>query len=130
MVKCCCTIQSPSGFINSNYTTVLDSDEMILLSPNGNQLWNRSFPAEGGQYGNSRAEIARNGTIVLVHEYPVYLWESERIYQRYTESGTLIWTRNESYDVTIRTGSYFGCQVWGANIESMFKLNLGNDSNS
>ncbi len=116
--------------INNSYTTVLDSDEMILLSENGTPVWNLPFPTEGGSDGRSRAEVANNGTIVLVHEYPIRAWESARISQGYSVSGTLIWTRNESYDSSIRTDSYFGCLAMEGNVESVFKVDMADDSNS
>ena len=115
---------------NFSQTDVIDSMDMTMISPNGTSEWVIPFPDVDGYYYSSLVEIANNGTIVLDQYAPG--WKQTH---GYDVSGSLIWTNNGSYDSSMDTYSYFGCQALEGNgkhnyVESVFKVDRANDSNS
>lgn len=116
-------------FVNYSYNMEIEVNEVILMSPNGNVEWRVPFPSDGGFYSSSNAEAADNGTIVLVHQYGVQ-YSTVRLTFGYDRSGIMIWSTNMTLDSTAPTNAYFGCQVWGKDVESVFKVDPLNDSNS
>jgi hypothetical protein len=116
--------------INSSFETVVDTNEMIMLSQNGTVLWNALFPTDGDYYGSSSSLLADNGTIVLEREFNLQSGEWVKLSQGYSESGSLLWSSNESTIMSSSTDIVFGCWNRGDNVELVYKLDPLNDSES
>jgi hypothetical protein len=108
---------------------VFDSEELLMIGPNGSSEW--KIPCkEDGPYPDTSAKIASNGTIVLDR------YVSDMIFtDGYDMSGHLMWTLCGSYDSYAQSPSFFECQACGTvcqhqNVESVFKVDPSNSSNS
>ena len=83
-----------------------------MLFPNGTPAWTLPFPRDDPLGSSSSGSLAGNGTILLVHQHLL-----NRQSKGYTTDGTLLWTRNDTFDLTIQTFIYYGCRSWGSNSE-------------
>lgn len=119
-----------SHFVTNEFSqvNVFDSDELLMVRPDGSLEWKLLCPKDNGHYWSSYTEIASNGTILLDQ------YDSDRICTRgYDLSGCLIWTNNRTNDPSAQAAPYFGCQALGGSgkyVESVFKVDPGNSSNS
>ena len=118
--------------ISNNFSqgTIVDSEDIIMMDPNGTEEWRMSFPHDDGYYYSSDVSVAGNGTIVLDRVNPD--WKQTL---GYDGSGDLMWTSNESIDQSAQLYTYFGCQALVGNdlhryVESVYKVDRANDSNS
>jgi outer membrane protein assembly factor BamB len=114
---------------NITQTIVVDTEEMIMMDPNGTPEWRLPFPQDDGYYYSGNLEITSNGTIVLSQFAPGWLQT-----HAYNLSGSLLWTSNGTYDSS-DTSTYFGCQQRASDgqhkyVEQVYKVDRANDSNS
>jgi hypothetical protein len=119
-----------SHFVTDDFSqvNVFESDELLMMCPNGSSEWRTPCPNVDGHYSSSSVEIASNGTIVLDQ------YDADKICtQGYDLSGHLIWASTRSYDQSTQGPVYFGCQALGGPhryVESVFKVDPCNSSKS